>query len=312
VRRRIAVVVGGALALWAFTVASVATGLFDRAHVETVASAPTTSTAPTSTTTTAVATTTAAEDTTTSAPGAPSTTAGTAPPLSASSALPTDLSAVRDNPVLGSRTISLAAPAGAPPVQGRITIPRLGLDTVTYEGYDLAEIDYGPSHITGTAQPGHVGNTVFAGHRVTHTHPFRYLDRLQPGDTATFEMRDGTYTYEYVYTDVVTETQVEILEQGTGHTATIFACHPPGSDKYRIVTHWRLVSAAAKDAPVPDPNSPDPSKAPGFGTGRGGGSGNLGQASATAPTTTTTAPPASTGGAGGSPTTPTIGKLPGR
>jgi sortase A len=307
VRRRIAVVVGGALALWGLTVASVATGAFDRARVDTTATASTTTTTAASTTTTAA--TTGPDDTTTSLPAATSTTAGTTPPLATSSALPADLSAVHDDPIPGRRAISLAAPAGAPPAQGRITIPRLGLDTVTYEGYDLAQIDYGPSHITGTAQPGHVGNTVFAGHRVTHTHPFRYLDRLQPGDTATFEMNDGTYTYAYDSTDVVTETQVEILKQGTGHTATIFACHPPGSDKYRIVTHWHLVSAAAKDAPVADPNSPDPSKAPGFGTGRGGGSGNLGQVSSSPTTTTTAPPPASTGGGT---TTPTIGRLPGR
>jgi sortase A len=316
VRRRIAVVVGGALALWGLTVASVATGLFDRARVETTADAVTTTTATTSTTTTTVATTPAPgpADTTTSVPAATSTTAGPTPPvtMAPASAPPAKLAGgSSDDPIPGRHAISLAAPAGAPPVQGRITIPRLGLDTVTYEGSTLAQIDYGPSHITGTAQPGHVGNTVFAGHRVTKTHPFRDLDKLRPGDTVTFENAEGTYTYEYVYTDVVGELQVEILEQGTGHTATIFACHPPGSDRYRIVTHWRLISPAAKDAPVPDPHGPDPSKAPGFGTGRGGGSGSLGppSSSSSSPTPTTTVPPSSSAG---STPPPTIGRLPGR
>ena len=36
--------------------------------------------------------------------------------------------------------------------------------------------------------PGFNGDTVFAGHRVTYTHPFQHLDRLVPGDTVTFVM----------------------------------------------------------------------------------------------------------------------------
>jgi LPXTG-site transpeptidase (sortase) family protein len=193
----------------------------------------------------------------------------------------------------------------------RIVIPRLGLDTATYEGSTLATIDLGPSHITGTAKPGHAGNTVFAGHRTTKTHPFRYLDRLEVGDTATFVTSQGRFTYEYQYTDYVTEDGVEILRQGTGYTATIFACHPPGSDAYRIVTHWRLVSAAAArdESDVQATGGADPSAAPSFGTGKGGGSGYLGPATTTT-TTPSSSPPASSGST--TPTTTGSLKLPGR
>ena len=61
---------------------------------------------------------------------------------------------------------------------GRIAIPRLGLDHKMMNGVTLNNIDHGPSHWPGLAYPGQVGNSVLAGHRVTHTHPFRNLDSL--------------------------------------------------------------------------------------------------------------------------------------
>ena len=144
-----------------------------------------------------------------------------------------------------------------PPVVGRIMIPSIGLDHTAYEGGDVAQINFGPSHMPNTALPGRLGNTVFAGHRVTYTHPFRHLDQLGPGDTVIFEVAGGRYTYEWTGTDVVGEEQVDILAQPNDYTATLFACHPPGSSAYRIVTHWRLLNAP------PVPNTTVPPKAAG-------------------------------------------------
>jgi hypothetical protein len=76
----------------------------------------------------------------------------------------------------------------------------------------------------------------------------------------------------------------QVVAQGTGYTATLFACHPPGSEAYRIVTHWRLISDAATGT---DPNPPT------FDEKGGGGSGG------SAPATTTTTPQYGTGSGGG-------------
>src|SRR5687767_12843112 len=54
---------------------------------------------------------------------------------------------------------------------GTIEIPRLGLSDTLFQGVTLTSIDRGPSHWPGTALPGQLGNTVVAGHRVTHSHP---------------------------------------------------------------------------------------------------------------------------------------------
>ena len=145
----------------------------------------------------------------------------------------------------------------SPPVVGRLIVPSIGLDTTVYDGGDLAQIDHGPSHMPGTAYPGKQGNTVFAGHRVTHSHPFRELGQVGPGDTATFVMASGSYTYEWTGTEVIIPEEVSILAQPEAYTATLFACHPPGSAKYRIVTHWRLLNAPpVTKAPASKPPMP--------------------------------------------------------
>lgn len=138
---------------------------------------------------------------------------------------------------------------------GRLIIPRLGLDTIFYEGDTLDVIDHGPGHMPYTPLPGKIGNAVIAGHRVTHSKPFRNLDTLQVGDTATFVMPSGQYTYSFTGHEIVTPDRIDITNQSLAYTATLFACHPPGSARYRIVARWKLTSA-------PEAGQPDPATLP--------------------------------------------------
>lgn len=141
-------------------------------------------------------------------------------------------------------------------VVGRLLIPRLGLDTIVYEGDSLDVVDHGPGHLPYTPMPGRIGNVVLAGHRVTHSKPFRHLDTLQLGDTATFMMPNGLqFTYSFTGHEIVTPDRVDITNQTLAYTATFFACHPPGSAKQRIVARWKLISA-------PEPGQPDPASLP--------------------------------------------------
>jgi sortase A len=126
---------------------------------------------------------------------------------------------------------------------GRLAIPALGVDQPLYQGLSLTNIDHGPAHWPGTAMPGRLGNVVVAGHRVTRTRPFRHVDDLRPGDQAIFTTVDGQSVYEFVGTEIVTPDRVDIVNQTADYTATFYACHPPGSARYRIVARWRLVSA---------------------------------------------------------------------
>jgi sortase A len=134
---------------------------------------------------------------------------------------------------------------------GTLSIPALELDDTLYEGVALSTIDHGPSHWPETAMPGHLGNVVVAGHRITHSHPFRHLDQLTDGDVAILTTAEGAFTYAFTGIDIVTPSQTEIIDQTPDYTATFFACHPPGSAAYRIVAHWRLISAPAAGQPSP-------------------------------------------------------------
>lgn len=124
---------------------------------------------------------------------------------------------------------------------GTLEIPKIGLATPIYHGITMRNIDLGPSHWPGTPMPGENGNTVFPGHRVTRTRPFRNIDQLVPGDLAIFTVNGVRSTYVVTGSLIVKPTQMEILDQTPTPTATIFACHPPGSAKFRYVVKMALV-----------------------------------------------------------------------
>jgi len=128
---------------------------------------------------------------------------------------------------------------------GSITIPALGVSDRLYEGVDLWVLDAGPGHWPGTPLPGQAGNTVIAGHRVSHSRPFRYLDTLRNGDTMTLTALGLDHVYVANNAFVVEPTAVEILAATTEPVATIFACHPPGSVALRYVVTFVKVDESA-------------------------------------------------------------------
>lgn len=130
---------------------------------------------------------------------------------------------------------------------GRIVIPALGIDRTLHQGISLHNIDRGPSHWPGTATPGELGNVVIAGHRTTHGAPFRNIDQLASGDQVIFQIGDEVHVYVVAADEVVTPSGLHIVEQSPEHTATLFACHPPGSAQYRYVVHLELDTDAVVD-----------------------------------------------------------------
>ena len=124
---------------------------------------------------------------------------------------------------------------------GTITIPKIGLVYPIFEGVWLTVIDHGPGHWPGSAEPGQRGNTVFAGHRVTHTHPFENLDQLAPGDKVVFTMPNGVFTYAVTRTLIVKPDDMWVVYPSPTRTMTLFACHPKHSAAERIVVKGKLV-----------------------------------------------------------------------
>lgn len=128
---------------------------------------------------------------------------------------------------------------------GTIEIPKIGLTHRLFHGISLRTIDHGPSHWPGSALPGAVGNSVFSGHRVTHTKPFGDIDKIVPGDEVIFTVNGVRSVYVMTGHEIVTPKGMHIVEPTPTPTATLFACHPPGSAKYRYVVHLALSSSPA-------------------------------------------------------------------
>jgi sortase A len=120
---------------------------------------------------------------------------------------------------------------------GTIEIPKIGITKSIYEGITLTTLDHGPGHWPGTALPGQQGNVVIAGHRVSHDKPFRHLEQLVPGDDVILTTPDGRFVYKVTGTDIVLPDALWIVDQTADYTATLFACHPAGSTRQRIVVH---------------------------------------------------------------------------
>lgn len=134
---------------------------------------------------------------------------------------------------------------------GTIEIPKIGLVHDIFAGIWLTTIDHGPGHWPGSAEPGGYGNSIFAGHRVTNSHPFRNIDQLVVGDEIVVTTDAGRFVYRMTGTEVVDPSGMHITTQRPGHQLTLFACHPPGSAAYRYVVFADLVSTPLEELTAP-------------------------------------------------------------
>ena len=143
---------------------------------------------------------------------------------------------------------------GARNAIGRVEIPKIGVSQPMFEGIDLDVLANGPGHWPGTAMPGDAGNTVVAGHRVTHSHPFLDIDQLQPGDQVVFTTAAGRFVYAVTQFFVVTPNDTWIANPTSEPTMTLFACHPKHQKTHRYVVVGHLISAQRTAPPAPPPS----------------------------------------------------------
>jgi sortase A len=210
----------------------------------------------------AVAATTSTIPTTTVAPTtvAPTTVAPTTTNVTTTTGAPTTTTTTSTLPAIGSTTVfETSTTVGvedtepiAPPVDayasepviemGTISIPKIGVSMTMYEGIRMTTLDFGPGHWPGTALPGQAGNVVVGGHRTSKHRVFRDVDQLVAGDEIVFEDDNGRHVYRVNRVEIVEPTAVWIVNPTETPTATLFACHPPGSTAQRIVVFADLVT----------------------------------------------------------------------
>jgi len=128
-------------------------------------------------------------------------------------------------------------------VLGSMRIPSIGLDETVRSGVAIEVIDKGVAHWAGTPMPGESGNLVLAAHRTTFTRPFYDLDLLDRGDMV-YMRRDAGYDvmYKVSETFIVEPQDIWITYNTDTPMMTMFACHPKGSTRYRIVVTADLVA----------------------------------------------------------------------
>lgn len=200
----------------------------------------------TSTPTTAAATSTTQPEPVATAPAAPvpetTTTTTTTPPVA------TTVAPATTSPQAVATEVPLPRPVAPPPPRanetyvelGTLEIPKIGVTKPLLEGISLNTLDKGPGHWPGTAMPGQQGNVVVAGHRTSKDRPFRNIDQLVVGDEVVFTTADGRFVYTVTGTQIVLPDAMWIIEQTPAATATLFACHPVGSTRERIVVVLQL------------------------------------------------------------------------
>jgi sortase A len=161
------------------------------------------------------------------------------------------------------------APAAFEPGQGFaiMHIPKLDVKVPVAEGTSKAKVlDRGmvghySEGVLKTAMPQDAqGNFAVAGHRNTHGEPFRFINRLRPGDPIVVETREAYYTYEMASILPQTPpTNISVLEpvpRGSGFTGpgrylTLTTCTPEFTSTYRMVVWGRMVEERPRSAGVP-------------------------------------------------------------
>jgi len=144
-----------------------------------------------------------------------------------------------------------------------IYIPKLDVETPIAEGVDKTTIlDNGlVGHYTGdqeTAFPwASSGNFALAGHRNTHGEPFRYINKLVPGDQVIVETAYDYYVYTITSTLAQTSpTNVSVIEPvppqsgftGPGRYITLTTCTPEFTSTYRMAVWGKLTQDLPKSS----------------------------------------------------------------
>lgn len=168
-----------------------------------------------------------------------------------------------------------AGTAAAPPVtafepgQGFaiLHIPKLDLKVPVAEGISKPKVldrgmvgHYGEGALKTAMPSDKQGNFAVAGHRNTHGEPFRYINKLVPGDPIVVETRDAYYTYEMTsalpQTPPTNVSVIKPVPDGSGFTGegryiTLTTCTPEFTSTYRMIVWGRMTEERPRSQGAP-------------------------------------------------------------
>lgn len=136
-------------------------------------------------------------------------------------------------------------------------IPKLDVVVPVAEGISKPKVldkgmagHYGEGKLKTAMPSDKQGNFAVAGHRNTHGEPFRYINRLEPGDPIVVETQSAYYTYEMAsilpQTSPSNVSVIDPVPKGSGFTEpgryiTLTTCTPEFTSTYRMIVWGRLV-----------------------------------------------------------------------
>ncbi|MDN0199290.1 class E sortase [Streptomyces sp. S.PNR 29] len=120
---------------------------------------------------------------------------------------------------------------------------------------------YGEGRLKTAMPDAKTGNFGLAGHRNTHGEPFRYINRLKPGDAIVVETQNKYFVYKMASMLPVTPPDntsvLNPVPPGSGFTKpgryiTLTTCTPEFTSKYRLIVWGKMVEERPRSKGKPD------------------------------------------------------------
>ncbi len=106
----------------------------------------------------------------------------------------------------------------------RLTARSGAIDLIVLAGGSGRTLAFGPGHLSASAMPGEVGNSVIAGHRDTH---FRFLQSIELGEQLNLELSNGRkHVYEVVAVDIVDSRKGALRLDTDDAMLSLVTCYP--------------------------------------------------------------------------------------
>lgn len=135
-------------------------------------------------------------------------------------------------------------------MMGYITIPKINQELPIYHGTSDGVLSTSVGHLQGSSLPvgGNGNHSVVSAHRGLPTAMlFTHLDRMEIGDTFTFNILDRTVTYEVDQIKIVLPedaSQIKITE-GKDY-CTLLTCTPYGINTHRLLVRGHQIDETQK------------------------------------------------------------------
>ncbi|GAB7103030.1 class E sortase [Streptomyces phaeofaciens JCM 4814] len=147
-------------------------------------------------------------------------------------------------------------------------IPKLDVVVPIAEGVSNKKVldkgmvgHYGEDALKTAMPEDKTGNFGLAGHRNTHGEPFRYINRLEKGDSIVVETQNEYFVYKMAsILPVTSPSNTSVLDPvpagagftGPGRYITLTTCTPEFTSKYRLIVWGKMVEERPRSKGKPD------------------------------------------------------------